>query len=122
MRYPKAIVLLFSLVCVFSCRKFSELTQRPEITPLDQGFKTCAAIGYCASIASSAFTGQPLPDNVSFSQSSKAGYSSSGVLHVRVTSSTPVPFNHNTGDIYIAGLWGTNGGVISIVFADIDIF
>lgn len=89
---------------------------------MEQGFKTSAAIGYCASIASSAFTGQTLPDNVSFSQSTKEGYSSSGVLHVSVTSSTPVPFNHNTGDIYIAGLWGTNGGVISIVFADIDIF
>jgi|GEM_PF-1790421 len=122
MRNLNIIVLLLTLLVPTSCKKLSELTQGPELTPLEQGFKTSAAIGYCASIANSAFTGQPLPDNVTFSKSTKDGYSSAGLLHVAVTNSTPVPFNHNTGDIYIAGLWNTNGGVISIIFADIDIF
>jgi len=116
------ILLIPTLLSLSSCKKLTEFTQGPELQPLEQGFKTCAAIGYCASIANSAFTGQPLPDNVQFTKSSKTGYTSSGLLHVHVTNSTPVPFNHNTGDIYIAGLWDANGGVISIVFADIDIF
>lgn len=120
----RSIVTLFILTLLpfSSCKKLTELTQGPELQPLEQGFKSCAAIGYCASIANSAFTGQPLPNNVSFTKSSKSGYTSSGLLHINVTNSTPVPFNHNTGDIYIAGLWDANGGVISIVFADIDIF
>jgi len=114
--------VIFIFVVTSSCKKLTEFTQGPELQPLEQGFKTCAAIGYCASIANSAFTGQPLPDNVAFTKSSKDGYTASGLLHVNVTNATPVPFNHNTGDIYIAGLWDANGGVISIVFADIDIF
>lgn len=122
MRYLTVIFLSLFLFATISCKKLSELVQGPELTPLDQGFKTSAAIGYCASLANSAFTGQPLPNNVTFQKSTKAGYTSAGLLHVTVTSANPVPFNHDTGDIYIAGLWDADGGVISIVFADIDIF
>ena len=105
-----------------SCSKLHDLTQNPELGPLEQGFKASAAIGYCASLATTAFTGGSLPANVSFDHSSTPEYSSSGVLHVRVTQSSPLPFNSSIGDIYIAGLWdGINGGVISIVFGDFDV-
>lgn len=112
-----ALVLLLS-----NCKKLEELNRGPELTPLEQGFKSCATIGYCAALAQSAFTGGPLPDNVSFEQRSENGYSNAGVLHIQVTKDTPLPFNTSVGNIYVAGLWdGVRGGVISIVFADIDI-
>jgi len=97
MQYSKLIILSF-LVLLSSCKVIEDYKQSPELTPLEQGFKTCATIGYCASIASSAFNNETLPDNVTFTSNPKDGYSSSG-------------------------LWdGTNGGVITIVFANIDIF
>jgi hypothetical protein len=122
MQYSK-LIILSSLTFISSCKVIEDYKQVPELTPLEQGFKTCATIGYCASIASSAFNNETLPDNVTFTASTKAGYTSSGVVHITVNSTTPLPFNSNIGDIYIAGLWdGINGGVITIVFANIDIF
>ncbi|HEY8934748.1 MAG TPA: hypothetical protein VIM65_05985 [Cyclobacteriaceae bacterium] len=123
--YKSLILVLVCILSVSSCKIVDAYKQSPELTPLEQGFKTCATIGYCASIASSAFNNQPLPSNVevTFDSSPKTGYTSSGVVHITVNSTTPLPFNSNIGDIYIAGLWdGTNGGVITIVFANIDIF
>jgi hypothetical protein len=127
MKYYKNIILaILHTTLIFganSCNKIEELNQSPELEPLEHGFKLSASIGYCASLAKSAFTGEPLPDNVTFEQHSSAGYSSSGILHVRVTESTPLPFNDKPGDIFITGLWdGVNGGVISIIFADVDLF
>ncbi|HTJ52452.1 MAG TPA: hypothetical protein VL443_23495 [Cyclobacteriaceae bacterium] len=122
MQYSKLITLSF-IVLMSSCKVIEDYKQSPELTPLEQGFKTCATIGYCASIASTAFNNETLPDNVTFAPSTKDGYTSSGLVHITVNSTTPLPFNSNIGDIYIAGLWdGTNGGVITIVFANIDIF
>jgi len=122
MKSLKIIVLVF-IVSMSSCRRLEEFNQPPELISLEQGFKTCAAIGYCVSIANSAFNNEPLPGNVTFEKSSKDGYTSSGLVHISVTSTTPLPFNSNIGDIYIAGLWdGANGGVISIIFANVDIF
>lgn len=105
-----------------SCRKLHDLVQNPELVPLEQGFKASAAIGYCVSLAATAFTDGALPANVSFAPNVKNGYTSSGLLHVNVTQNTPIPFNSSIGDIYIAGLWdGLNGGVISIVFGNFDV-
>jgi len=112
----------FGVISLFtSCKKLDELNENPEIEPLKQGFQTSAAIGYCASLASSAFRGEALPANVTFDENSKEGYSSAGVLHVTISEEYPLPFNNHIGDIFIAGLWDGDGGVISIVFADIDI-
>jgi hypothetical protein len=122
MRYIVTIALITGLATLCCCHKVSEVTQRAELTPLEQGFRTSAAIGYCASLADIAFSGEPLPPNVSLNLSSKPGYTSSGVIHIHVDGSTPLPFSHSVGDIYIAGLWdGVNGGVISIVFGTFDI-
>jgi hypothetical protein len=125
MKHPQLFKLLLSITLIasiFSCNKLDEFTQGPEIQPLRQGFQACAAVGYCASLASAAFQGEPLPDNVTFESSTRDGYSSAGVLHVHVSTDHPVPFNTGTGDIYIAGLWdNTSGGVISIIFADINL-
>ena len=113
------IVLLSALA--IGCNKLDQLDEDPELQPLTYGFQASAAIGYCASLAVSAFKGEALPSNVTFTPSSKDGYDGAGIIHVDVTSSNPVPFNGHTGDITIAGLWNGNGGVISIIFADIDI-
>jgi len=127
MKYNNPIILLaLCTILIFSnnsCNKIDEFNQSPELSPLEQGFKISTSIGYCASLAKSAFTGETLPENVTFEKHSNDGYSSSGILHVRVTESTPLPFNDRPGDIFIAGLWdGNNGGVISIIFADVDLF
>ena len=115
------LVACLLITLLTSCRKLEELNQSPEIQPLQQGFQTSAAIGYCASLATSAFKGEPLPDNVTFDKSTNADYTGAGVLHVSISQNHPLPFNHNIGDIFIAGLWDGTSGVISIVFADINI-
>lgn len=105
-----------------SCNKVDDLKQPPELTPLEDGFKTSAAIGYCISIATRALTDQPLPSNVVYTKKTTAGYSSSGLIHISVNAASPVPFNSKIGDITIAGLWNeTSGGVISIIFSDFDL-
>jgi hypothetical protein len=119
----RATALTFILICslAISCSKLDQLDESPELQPLAQGFQASAAIGYCASLAVSAFTGETLPSNVTFEPKTEAGYTSAGVIRVNVTSSNPLPFNSHIGDIFIAGLWDGNSGVISIIFADIDI-
>ena len=122
MRYIVTLALLTGLATLSCCHKVSEFTQRAELTPLEDGFKASTAIGYCASLADIAFRREALPPNVTLNLSSQPGYTSSGIIHVHVDGSTPLPFSHSVGDIYIAGLWdGVNGGVISIVFGDFDI-
>lgn len=124
MRHSILILASVSLLVLLtnSCQKIEDLTKDPELDPLEHGFKISATIGYCVSIAKTALTGQPLPTNVTLEQRSNNGYSSSGVIHVKVNASTPLPFNTHVGDIYIAGLWnGDDGGVISILLADIDV-
>jgi hypothetical protein len=119
----KTLVLLITVIVYGeSCRRLDELDESPEVAPLEQGFKASAAIGYCASIASSAFQGETLPANVTFEAGSPgSGYTGSGILRVHVTPDNPLPFNSHIGDILIAGLWNGNSGVVSIIFADIDI-
>ena len=114
------ISLLSAATVLSSCRR-DAFIQKPELGPLRQGFKASAAIGYCASLATTAFMGGTLPSNVTFNPSSEAGYSSSGVLHVSFTESSPLPFNQTVKDVYVAGLWDGENGVISIFFGDLNI-
>lgn len=116
------LIIFTCILLPFSCNKIDELKQPPELTPLEDGFKTSAAIGYCISIATRALTGQTLPSNVVYTKKTTAGYSSSGLIHISVNPTSPVPFNSKIGDITIAGLWNdTSGGVISIIFSDFDL-
>jgi hypothetical protein len=116
------MLVILSLIAALACNKLDEFTSSPELDPLDQGFKSTAAIAYCTSLATRAFNGETLPPNVVFNQTTTPGYSGSGLLYVSITEDDPLPLNDHIGDIVIAGLWdGLNGGVISIVFADIDV-
>ncbi len=115
-----ALTLIFIASIAVSCNKLDQLDESPELQPLAQGFQASAAIGYCASLAVSAFTGEDLPSNVTFESKTEAGYSGAGIIRVNVTANNPLPFNSHIGDIVIAGLWDGNSGVISVVFADID--
>lgn len=118
----KIVTSVVILCTAISCNKLDELSTPPELTPLEDGFKSSAAIGYCISIATRALTGQSLPSNVVYSKVNADGYSGSGIIQIAVDASTPVPFNREIGDITIAGVWdGTRGGVISIVFSDFDL-
>jgi hypothetical protein len=105
---------LFILLGILSCNKLRDFDQKPELESLQQGLKTSAAIGYCASIATSAYKGFGLPDNVIFDKSS-------GLIYIKIDRDHPLPFNKNIGDIIIAGQWNSNGGVMAILFANIDI-
>lgn len=115
------IFLLVILCLSLSCNKLDELTQEPELGPLNHGFKSSAAIAYCVSLATRAFQNETLPSNVIFNKTTTSGYSGSGLLYVSVTKENPMPLNKEIGDVVIAGLWDGNAGVISIVFADLDI-
>ncbi|MCK4664092.1 MAG: hypothetical protein KAT68_14585 [Bacteroidales bacterium] len=117
------IILLVLFIFINSCKKIKELDQDPEIEPLTHGFKASAAIGYCASLTSTVFKGGQLPDNVIFQTSSNDEYTSAGTIFVNITESNPLPFNNNIGQIIIGGIWDDNDncGVITIIFADIDI-
>jgi hypothetical protein len=112
------------LISLLGCNKFKELKNDPDISPLQQGFKTSASIGYCTSLAVMAFQGQQLPANVIFNQGNNTEFSQSGILYVKVDIDNLLPFNHNIGDIIIAGIWDNEkeSGVISIIFGDLDIF
>lgn len=132
LRLKKQLQLLTPIVliiCLFSCKKIAEWTdENPDIEPLKHGFKTSAAIGYCVSLAATVFQGGPIPDNVILESTSQSGYSSSGILYLKMSSQYPLPFNRHIGDIVIAGIWDNNeygnmnAGVISIVFGNLDLF
>jgi hypothetical protein len=122
--YRANILFILSILStLLGCSKVDEFIKPPDLGPLDQGFKSTAAIAYCASLASRAFNGETLPANVLFEQTTTPGYSGSGLLYISVNDDNPLPLNDQIGNIVIAGLWdGTRGGgVISIIFADIDI-
>lgn len=104
-----------------ACSKLNEYNQNPELAPLEHGFKTSATLGYCASVVQSAFNGDALPANVDFDPQTKDGFTGAGILHVTVDATNPLPFNSHTGKVHIASLWDGNSGVISILFADIDL-
>lgn len=103
-----------SFILLFSCKKIKEYEQKVELEPLQQGLKTSAALGYCASVALDAFTGKELPSNVLFVKNT-------GLIYVKVDKEHPLPFNNAVGDIVIAGLWQNNCGLISVLLSKIDI-
>ena len=112
--YGFNVLILIVLQLTFSCKKLEEFKQKPELEPLQQGIRTSAAIGYCASIAVSAFTGKALPSNVVFNKNL-------GMIYVTIDKNHPLPFSKNIGEILIAGLWQNNRGIISILFGNVDI-
>jgi len=116
-------ICIITFIFLYSCHGISDLGQTPELTPLTQGFKTSAAIGYCTSLAYTAFTGGSLPTNATFSSNTTTGYSNAGIIHASISANSPLPFNHEIGDIYIAGLWDdvSQGGVLSIFFGNYDL-
>lgn len=97
-----------------SCKKIDAYSQKPEIASLQQGLKTCTAIGYCVSIADAAYSGNPLPDNVVFNKNT-------GFIYVKIDQTHPLPFNKNVGDIIMVGTSSNNGGILSILLANIDV-
>jgi hypothetical protein len=121
------VLLIFSIILfssLNSCKKIKELRDNnPDLTVLQQGFRSAVTIGYCASLANMAFKGEDLPNNVTFEQGSNSEYSNSGLLFVNVTGTDPLPANNNFGNIIIAALWDESqrSGVMSILFADIDL-
>ncbi|HNP17226.1 MAG TPA: hypothetical protein PKL31_02225 [Fulvivirga sp.] len=124
----KRITLIIALTCVIpilhSCKKIKELRDNnPDLRVLQQGFRAGVTIGYCASLANMAFKGEELPSNVTFSEGSNNEYSSSGLIYIDVTANDPLPAVNNAGKIVIAALWDATqkSGVMSILFADIDL-
>lgn len=122
-RYIKhsAVFLIIIMITGASCRKIKQYNTPLELEPLQQGLKVSMAAGYCAAVAASVFEQGILPSNVEYVQGNTAGYSKSGIIYLHIDSDHPLPFNSNVGDVVIAGLWDGTGGVISILFANIDI-
>ena len=117
--YKLLTFLLILPMC--SCKVIEEYNQKPELSSLQQGLKTSAAIGYCASIAMSAFKGDALPGNVTMISKSSDQYSSSWLLYIKLDNSNPLPFNSNVGDIVVAGIGDNKSGIISILFGDFNL-
>jgi hypothetical protein len=117
--YKLFAFLIILQIC--SCKKLNEYNQKPELSSLQQGLKTSAAIGYCSSIAMSAFKGDALPGNVAMISKSSDQYRSSWLLYIKIDNSNPLPFNSNVGDIIIAGIGDEKCGIISILFGDFDL-
>lgn len=106
---------------LFSCRKYKEYNQQPELGSLQQGLKTSVAVGYCASIAMSAFREKALPSNVTIISKHSDEFNSSWNLYIKTDKTHPLPFNSNIGDIVVTGLGDEDGGVISILFGDLNL-
>jgi hypothetical protein len=104
--------LLILQMC--SCKKLEEYNQKPELESLQQGLKTSAALGYCASVVMSVIEGDELPDNVIYKRNT-------GLIYVSIDKNHPLPFNKNIGDIVIAFKWSGNAGLMSVLFAKIDL-
>ncbi|HPT10984.1 MAG TPA: hypothetical protein PLP69_00040 [Bacteroidales bacterium] len=114
LRYGIRVQAAAMAILLLSCGKLADYRQAPELESLQQGIRTSAAIGYCASIVTSAFKGEALPDNVSFNKSS-------GLIHITIDEAHPLPFNTNDGEIVIACLWSGDGGVMSILLGNLDL-
>jgi hypothetical protein len=118
------ILFILAATSMNSCKKTDKWRDDdPDIEPLKYGFKTAAAIGYCVSLATTVLNGDAVPDNVLLESSN----SNSGLIYVTIDENNPLPFNNHIGDIVIAYIWekdptgSRRNGVISIVFANMDI-
>jgi hypothetical protein len=118
--------MMVSVLCCFSlssCKKINEINLDPDITELRNGLQVSATVGYCASLARTLFTGESLPANVVFQSENNDGHRASGFMLVTINEKYPIPFNHNTGELWIGCLWDPEDytGIISAVFTDISI-
>lgn len=121
--FVMGLLIIFPILCLLlSCGKIRELDQEPEIQSLQDGLRTSATIGYCASLANTLFQGYPLPENVIFQSINSDTHSGAGILFVDINSQYPLPFNPAVGKIIIAGIWNDeHDGVITILLTDIDL-
>jgi hypothetical protein len=97
-----------------SCNKYKEYNQVPELESLQQGLKTSAAIAYCSSVVIAAAEGQELPGNVLYDNNT-------GLIYIKIDNEYPLPFNSAIGDIVIAFTWSGRAGLMSVLFANIDL-
>ena len=117
-------LFIITILSLSSCKKIKNIfDDNPDLLVLEQGFKSSAAIGYCASITHMVFTQGKLPGNVTFSTVNQSEYSGSALIYIDVSNTNPLPFNKNIGNIIIAALWDETdrSGVMSITFANIDL-
>ncbi len=113
-RFMKFFLLVILLLSLVSCKKLEKFNQKPNITSLQHGLKTCVALSYCASLVYAAENGFSLPKNV-------LHIPNSGILYIKFNESHKLPFNSSVGDVFVAYLWNENGGVMSVLFSYIDI-
>jgi hypothetical protein len=109
----KCLALLI-ILNISSCKKINEYSQKPELESLQQGIKTSAALAYCASVVMAVAEGQALPDNIIYAKNT-------GLIYIKIDNNHPLPFNKNIGDIVIAFNWSGRAGLMSVLFANIDI-
>ncbi len=107
--FPVLVILQFC-----SCSKLNEYNREPELESLQQGLKATAATGYCASVVMSVVEGAPLPENVIYDRNT-------GLIYISIDSYHPLPFNKSIGDIVIAFTWSGSAGLMSILFANVDL-
>ena len=105
---------VFIILQFCSCNKLKQYNQQPELESLQQGLKTSAALGYCASIVMSVIEGHELPDNVTYQKNT-------GLIYIKIDNSHPLPFNKNIGDIVIAFSWSGSAGLMTVLFTKIDL-
>ncbi len=123
-KFLSALIIVFLFLSTSSCKKLFDLDKNPDISPLRQGFKASAAIGYCTSLAIMAFQGEDLPDNVRYEKGSNNTYSQAGILYANFDNGQRLPFNNHIGQVIISGVWNnsTESGVVNIIFGDLNIF
>jgi hypothetical protein len=109
--YIKYPLICFLIITGISC--LDDYNKKPELESLRQGIRTSAAVGYCTSIVYAAMKGYTLPNNVT--------YNGSGLIYIHIDAAHPLPFNSKIGDITIAFTGDNTGGVMSILFGNIDI-
>ena len=108
------LLAILIILQFYSCNRFKEYNLKPELESLQYGLKTSAAIGYCASIVMSVVEGQELPGNVVYEKNT-------GLIYILIDSNHPLPFNKSIGDIVIAFNWSGRAGLMSVLFANIDL-
>lgn len=120
--FARYLMIVSWISLLFSCDKIREMDQEPEIHSLQDGLRTCATVGYCASLANTLFRGDPLPENVIFQPVDTDTHSGAGILYVDINSEYPLPLNQSVGQIIIPALWNDDhDGVITILLLDIDL-
>lgn len=117
----RKIYLLLYVIVLLSCGKIRDINQEPEMVSIQQGLKTSAVVGYCASLAINAFQSFQMPDNVVLSLNNAEGYFNSWTMIVRINTDFPLQFCSETGYFFVSGAGDHNGGIISILFSDVDI-